>query len=131
MSSEAKIGTIGWIDLTTKDATRVRDFYQAVVGWEAVSEDMGAYQDYSMVPPAGGEAVAGICHAEESNANFPAQWLVYITVADVDASIKTCEELGGHVLVEPRDLDSYGRFCVIQDPAGAVAALIAPPRASD
>ena len=57
-----------------------------------------------------------------SNADLPAGWLIYITVEDVEASAKTCREHGGKVLVEPRGL-AGGRFCVIEDPGGAVAGL--------
>ena len=77
------------------------------------------------IPP-----VAGICHARGDNAALPAQWLLYITVADVDASVERCVELGGQVLVAAKDLPGYGRMSVIQDPAGAVAALFAPAEAT-
>jgi hypothetical protein len=46
----------------------------------------------------------------------------YFTVANLDASIERCAELGGEVVVAPRDLGE-GQFCVVKDPAGAVAAL--------
>ena len=58
---------------------------------------------------------------------MPAQWMVYITVADLDQSMESCEERGGKVLVRDRDMGSYGRMSVIQDPAGAVCALMQPP----
>lgn len=48
---------------------------------------------------------------------------MYIQVADVDASAQRCVSLGGKVNDGPRAVGN-GRFCVIQDPAGAVAALI-------
>ena len=88
---------------------------------------MEGYEDFSMIPPSGGDPAAGICHARGMNASFPPQWLVYITVADVRESIARCLELGGKLLVEPRDLGAYGTICVIQDPAGAVAALQSAP----
>jgi predicted enzyme related to lactoylglutathione lyase len=47
---------------------------------------------------------------------------MYIVVADVEKSAAICRERGGEVLVEPRPL-GHDRFCVIKDPAGAVAAL--------
>ena len=72
-----------------------------------------------------GEAVAGVCHARGENADLPPGWLIYITVADVDDSIAACRENGGKVLLEPRGL-AGGRFCVIQDPGGATAALYQP-----
>lgn len=121
----ARVGTISWRDLTVENADAVRDFYQAVVGWEVMAQDMGGYSDYGMVPPGTGEMVAGICHARGTNADLPPQWLVYITVEDVDRSAARCVELGGAVIAGPRLL-SGGRFCVIRDPAGAVCALYSP-----
>lgn len=120
------IGRIGWVDLTVPDAAAVRDFYAEVVGWKPSPVPMGGYDDFAMAPPSGGPAVAGVCHARERNADLPAAWLVYITVADVDESARSCRELGGEVLKGPEVVAGYGRFCVIRDPAGAVAALFQP-----
>src|SRR5690349_7635324 len=123
MSDTSTIGSVEWADLTVKDCERVRDFYQAVVGWQVSPVEMEGYDDYSMVPPTGGEPAAGICHAAGPNENMPAQWLIYIRVEDLAKSIEKCFELGGKLLIEPRDFGSYGTICVIQDPAGAVCAL--------
>ena len=119
------IGRIGWIDMTVDDASAVRDFYKAVVGWTSTDVSMGDYDDYSMITPETDECVAGICHARGSNAALPSGWLIYITVADVDESARACREHGGKLLVEPRGL-AGGRFCVIEDPGGSVAALYQP-----
>ena len=116
-------GGIVWHDLTVPNAGEIRDFYAGVVGWEYMEHDMGGYADFGMNQPAGGDTVAGICHARGPNADLPAQWLIYIRVADVDASVERCRELGGTVLDGPREAGDE-RFCVIRDPAGAVAALI-------
>lgn len=121
-------GIMAWADLTVRDAAKVRDFYAAVVGWEAVPVPMGGYEDFQMNLPGTDQPVAGICHARGANANLPAQWLVYITVPDLDASIEACAKHGGMLIVEPRGMGSYGRFCVIKDPAGAVMALIEAPK---
>ena len=126
MSDPAPIGSIGWIDLTVPDAAAVRDFYQAVVGWTVSPVKMGDYDDFCMNPPSTGQPVAGVCHARGENGDLPPQWLIYITVRDVDASAAKCVSLGGKVLAGPRNLAGQGRFCVIRDPAGAVAALFSP-----
>jgi uncharacterized protein len=118
-------GRIGWIDLTVPDAEAIRDFYNAVIGWTAIEVDMGGYSDYCVHSAEGEAPVAGICHARGANARLPAQWLVYITVEDLDASAARCVELGGEVLDAPRAYGGGGRFCIIRDPAGAVAALYA------
>lgn len=129
MSSQepARPGTICWTDLTVPNAEAVRDFYAQVVGWKHEPVDMGGYSDFNMLPPGGGQGVAGLCHARGTNADLPPQWLVYVVVEDVDQSAARCVQLGGHVVAKPRDL-SGGRFCVIRDPAGAVCALYQPPR---
>lgn len=123
---EPKPGAIFWQDLTVEDGEGVRRFYEAVVGWRADAVDMGGYADYSMNLP-GGECVAGICHARGGNTGLPAQWLLYVAVADLDASIAACRETGGEVIRDPRPLGK-GRMCVVRDPAGAVCALYEPSR---
>lgn len=122
MSNHPPVGSISWHDLTVPDATHVRDFYSAVVGWQHTAFNMGEYSDYCMIPSAGTDPVAGVCHARGPNAGLPAQWLVYITVADIEASARKCVELGGAVIDGPKDMGG-GRICVIRDPAGAVAGL--------
>ncbi|HSR51570.1 MAG TPA: VOC family protein [Acidobacteriota bacterium] len=122
MANEVKTGSIGWIDLTVPDAEKIRDFYEKVAGWRHEGVDMGGYQDFSMIPGQGESAVAGICHARGTNADLPASWLIYIVVDDLDASMATCREGGGEVISGPHSMGAQ-RYCVIRDPAGAVAAL--------
>jgi len=125
--SDAKpeVGTIVWRDITVADAEGLREFYRAVVGWEVKPVEMDGYSDFSMVAPASGEDMAGICHARGTNADLPPQWLIYIVVADAEQSAKTCVEKGGEIIVGPRTMGA-GRLCVIRDPQGAVCALYQP-----
>jgi predicted enzyme related to lactoylglutathione lyase len=44
-------------------------------------------------------------------------------VADLEEAMRRCESGGGKILRRPNDMGSENRFCVIRDPAGAVAAL--------
>ena len=121
-----EVGSIVWTDLTTDNAERTREFYEAVVGWASSPVSMGEYDDFNMAAPESGRAIAGICHARGSNADLPAQWLMYIIVEDLDASAARCAEMGGKVIVEPKGMGAHGRYCVIEDPSGAVAALFEP-----
>ena len=118
-------GKIGWIDMTVDDADGLRDFYADVVGLGIENVSMGEYDDYAMTMPASGEPVCGVCHARGSNADLPSGWLVYFVVADLDKSAAACEAKGGKIVVAPRGL-AGGRFCVIEDPGGATAALYQP-----
>lgn len=121
--NDKTIGAVEWFDLTVPDADELKDFYSQVVGWDNEAVSMGDYNDFNMNLPHNGETVAGVCHARGSNANFPAQWLVYVRVADVDASAANCRALGGEVVVAPCTMGG-SNFCVIRDTAGAVLALV-------
>jgi predicted enzyme related to lactoylglutathione lyase len=120
---KTEIGSITWIDLTVPNAEEVRDFYSKVVGWKPAPVSMGDYEDFNMIAPQSGNPSAGVCHARGGNADLPSQWLIYITVEDVDKSAQHCVELGGKIISPPKEMSGYGKMCVIQDPAGAVAAL--------
>ena len=126
MAEMSEAGKIGWIDITVDDAEGLRDFYSKVVGWKPEGVDMGEYSDFSMTMPGTGTPAAGICHARGSNAELPRQWLIYIVVPDAEASAAACTANGGKVLVGPKDMGG-GKFAVIEDPSGAVAALYQAP----
>jgi hypothetical protein len=126
-SRSLQIGKIAWQDLTVLDAAAVRDFYAAVVGWNPKPVNMGDYDDYNMLAPGTGDCVAGICHARGVNAKIPPQWLIYIAVEDAERSAKVCVERGGKIIDGPRKMGKQA-FVVIQDPAGACAALISDQR---
>ena len=122
-----QIGAIEWYDLTVKNADEVKDFYSAVIGWQSspveMSDGDGNYQDFNIIFPDTKETITGICHARGGNSNIPAQWLMYVRVKDVAESVQTCIQKGGLVLEGPNTMgDSL--FCIIQDPEGAILALI-------
>jgi uncharacterized protein len=120
---KVQIGAIEWRDLTVVNAEKVKDFYCSVVGWDSSAVSMGEYDDFNINLPNSSETIAGVCHARGSNNKLPAQWLMYVRVKDVVESAASCKELGGAVLDGPRAMGS-SQFCVIQDPEGAVLALI-------
>ena len=119
----SNVGRIEWMDLTVDDASRLRDFYCSVVGWGSSEVSMGSYAVFNINLPNSNDTVAGICHARGNNANLPSQWLIYVRVASVKDSASECERRGGKVLDGPRRMGG-SNFCVIQDPAGAVMALM-------
>ncbi|HEV8605452.1 MAG TPA: hypothetical protein VGQ99_08810, partial [Tepidisphaeraceae bacterium] len=69
--------------------------------------------------PSTEKPTAGICHARGENAKIPPQWMVYVTVQDLDESIANCQKLGGSVVCR------LGKtMCIIRDPAGAVMGIM-------
>lgn len=117
------LGSIGWRDLTVppQQTAAVRDFYTEVVGWKVHEVEMDGYADYAMLD-ANGAPVAGVCHAQGPNASMPPQWLLYVHIADLDASIAKALASGGRLVVPERTM-GQARFAVVADPAGAMIGL--------
>ena len=44
------IGRIEWMDLNVVEASQIKDFYCAVVGWSSSEVDMGSYSDFKYQP---------------------------------------------------------------------------------
>ncbi len=118
-----RTGLIKWADLTVSNPEEVVDFYQAVVGWNAAGFEIGDRTDYVMSHPETGDTTAGICEQSGEIEGLPQQWLVYVTVDDLDDAMTAAKAKGGSVAFGPRESEAMGRWCVVQDPAGAVMAL--------
>ena len=72
----------------------------------------------------GEEGLGGIMSIPPQAEGSPPNWGVYVTVDDVDATAGKAEDLGGKILVPPTDIPTVGRFCVMQDPQGALISAI-------
>lgn len=116
-------GAIAWVDLTVPNAEETKIFYEEIIGWKPEPVSMGDYDDFNMTSPLTGDPVTGICHAKGVNEELPPQWLVYITVANIEESVSKVEQMGGRIIKMPTSMGDFGKFSVIQDPAGAVCAL--------
>ena len=125
-------GAFCWNELATTDLDAAQSFYKTLLGWE-IKEGAapGGGMRYSEIVVEG-RHVGGMysmgeaCAAGEAGGQpqMPPRWMTYVAVDDVDASAAKTKELGGKVLVEPMDIPNVGRFCIINDPAGAAIALI-------
>jgi predicted enzyme related to lactoylglutathione lyase len=125
-------GAFCWNELSTTDLDAAGNFYKALLGWEIKeSTAPGGGMKYNEIV-VGGRHVGGMyamgdCGGEGEGASaprMPPHWMSYVAVDDVDASAAKTVELGGKVCVPPMDIPNVGRFCVINDPAGAVISLI-------
>lgn len=121
--NNSSVGSIGWVDLTVPNAEELREFYSKVIGWKSEGLSMGDYEDFVMISPDDKQPKAGICHKRGGNSEFPSAWMVYFTVANIDESISRVKESGGKVLIDIKTMENYGKYCVIEDPAGIVCAL--------
>lgn len=115
-------GAFSWCELMTGDVAAAKSFYSKLFGW--TTQDMPMEGMTYTVVSAGGKEVGGMMKTPPEAGGMPPAWGAYVTVDDVDATARKARELGGKVLVEPQDIPKVGRFCVLQDPQGAVISAI-------
>jgi predicted enzyme related to lactoylglutathione lyase len=117
-----KHGRFSWNELMTTDVEGARNFYGKLFGWqyEGFPTEKMTYE----VVHAGGEETGGIMPIPPQAEGHPPTWGIYVTVDDVDASVKLAEALGGTIHVPPADIPGVGRFAMLQDPQGAYISII-------
>lgn len=123
METEKTTGAITWVDLTVPDGDGIRNFYSSVIGWKTMDVSMGEYNDYCMMSPDDDVVRAGVCHQRGVNKDIPSAWIMYVNVADLDASMEAVKNGGGEIVNGPRKMGEKARYCIIKDPAGAYLGL--------
>ena len=118
-----KHGSFSWFELMTGDVKGAKDFYSRIFGWSMEAMEMDGGMTYTVVK-VGDDQVGGIMATPTQAGQMPSMWGIYVTVDDVDATARKVREMGGNVLMGPQDIPEVGRFCVLQDPAGAVISAI-------
>jgi len=112
-----------WNELHTSDPAGALSFYEKVVGFSHRSLDMGPGGTYHIVGRGGVER-GGVTGHLMSGAR--PHWLPYVAVDDPDVTVARARKLGATILMGPEDIPGVGRFGVLQDPTGAVLAVMKP-----
>ncbi len=122
-SAEHHVGKVIWLDLATPDLDAAEHFYGELFGWSFHLDphDAGYVTVYLRDDLIGGfvkpsKADAGRRHSS---------WLPYLAVRDVDAAYKLSLAHGGNALMVPTTYAGRGRQAILQDPEGAVFAVMA------
>jgi predicted enzyme related to lactoylglutathione lyase len=122
-------GRIIWRDLISDKPVESRKFYSELFGWEfeGVGNLFGlAGEDaYSLIRH-NGRLIGGMVNQNrlaDRDENI-SQWVVLMSVEDVDAAVARFRGNGGEVLTPPTDIAQRGRMAVVVDPQGALLALI-------
>src|SRR5690554_1354453 len=111
-----KHGEFIWYELMTEHPEAAQSFYEKVVGWKLVPHQAG---DVNYPTIAAGDAyVGGFLTLTEDMCQHGARptWIGYVGVDDVDSTAAKVEELGGAVLMPPRDIPGVGRVAMVTDP---------------
>ncbi len=120
MSDNALAGAPCWIDLTTSDPERSREFYARLFGWTPgePNEEFGGYFEFFRD---GAPVAGGMQNRPEFGA--PDQWAVYLSVADARKTMEAALAKGARQEVEPMEVGDLGTMAVITDPGGATIGM--------
>jgi predicted enzyme related to lactoylglutathione lyase len=116
-------GRFFWDELHTTDPTTALAFYKKVVGFSHRSIDMGPGGTYHIVSQGGVDRGGVTSHL---SGGAQPHWLPYVAVDDTDATIARAKKHGATIPIPPQDIPGAGRFGVLQDPTGAVLAVMKP-----
>jgi len=115
-------GDFSWCELLTRDVDASKKFYKELLDW--TMEDVPMENSSYTILKASGQPVGGIMKMPpQVHAEVPTHWGTYVTVDDVDAVAQKAKERGARILVPPMDSPD-ARFCVFEDPQGAILSII-------
>ncbi len=114
-------GTMIWHDLLTDTPAQSQAFYGELFGWEF---EPLAGVNYTLIRHRG-ELIGGMVDQNAlPTTDDVSQWVVLMSVADLEQSVRYIRDAGGTVFTPPTSLGERGSIAVVADPQGAVLALL-------
>lgn len=117
-------GLFGWVDLSTSDMDKAKDFYTELFGWTAHDQplpDGMAYTQFTL-----DEALVAGMGPIPPGMQMPSVWNSYVIVADAAATATKAAEAGGTVVMPPMQVMEQGSMAMLMDPSGAVVGAWQP-----
>ncbi|MFD8967643.1 VOC family protein [Streptomyces sp. NPDC059568] len=117
-------GSLVWNQLSTSDPEAAGTFYRAALGLNvAPMPEMPEFTGFQVK----GRTVGGLQSMENLPEGIPPHWLAHFAVDDTDSTVDALVRAGGSVMVPAFDMEKVGRMAILQDPQGAVFAVVALP----
>jgi predicted enzyme related to lactoylglutathione lyase len=121
-------GKIIWHDLLTNDIEGSKRFYGGLFGWDFVELPLtlgfGRSSKYLVIRHKG-KLIGGMLDVSNVDKSVnTSQWVVVMSVQDIDAAVNTVSQSGGAILTPPTDLNERGRIAVASDLSGALFAML-------
>jgi hypothetical protein len=135
------VGTVVWFELYTRDLVRARAFYENLLGWTFQPFDEYQPDKYLLIRTASGATGKGaLVHrdatpeltdsggsAGSADSGGSGGCVLYVEVADLDASLELVTSIGGRRVAGRRAIgDVDGSFALVEDPDRNVLGLWAP-----
>ena len=119
--------TYSWNELVDRDLDTAKAFYSKVFGWEYDEQDMGPMGTYTVIRGGENGGLGGMmAMPAEMPDMVPNHWMVYFTVADLDATMSAVSAAGGQCVFGPMSAAGVGTFATMHDPAGGSFSIMQP-----
>ncbi len=115
-------GAFSWSELLTTDPEAAKAFYGELFGWTLKPRQMG--RSIQTVIEVAGQEMGHIAPIPQGQPNMRPTWGTFVTVDEVAVTTAKATELGGKVLMPPMVVPDVGTFALIQDPQGAMFAIV-------
>ncbi|MFE6050380.1 VOC family protein [Kitasatospora sp. NPDC056446] len=115
-------GSLGWVELLTRDPGGATDFYPAVFGWSVAPSE-----HYTQWGLAGRDFGGMLVMDDAFPPQVPPHWLPYFAVADADLAADRAVALGADVLMPAGGVPGGRRIAVLRDPQGAPFGIYHAP----
>ena len=119
-------GSVCWVDVSTTDPARSRDFYAGLFGWTYQIDPDPDHGHYTSALR-NGRPVAGLAGMPVS-AGQPVTWTLYLASANIVHTAEVFGQWGGQVLYGPVDIPGQGNMFIGADPTGGVIGCWQPAR---
>jgi hypothetical protein len=118
-----ELNTFGWSELLTPNTAAAEKFYTGLFGWGTYASNNPAGFTYTHWR-VGGMDIGGMMAISPQMGPVPPHWMNYLAVTNCDEYAGKATQLGGKVVMPPRDIPEVGRFALLQDPQGAMFSII-------
>jgi predicted enzyme related to lactoylglutathione lyase len=115
--------TVTWFEIGAPDVDAAKAFYGQLFGWSYAADG-----EYTLITAPGAAGPSGGIF--NTGGNIPPYAVFVVQVADVGATAKRTEELGGKIVVAPMELDGGMVVAYLTDPNGSMFALFSPKTAN-
>jgi predicted enzyme related to lactoylglutathione lyase len=118
LASRSDDGAFAWTDYFASDPAAAASFYASLAGFE-VAQHGSAAVPYLLLKS--DQVRAGVLRNPVEGVT--PNWLPYVNVSNLEATLQRVSKLGGTVLIPQSSLIRNGTVAVIRDPTGGVLAL--------
>lgn len=121
-------GKIIWHDLITDKPEQTKTFYQELFGWEfeelTLAGGLFGKINYTLIRH-NNKLIGGMVDQTKLQVkNDISQWVVLMSVKNIDKAVEEVESSGGTIFSPATDLGERGKIAIVADPQGALLGFI-------